>query len=302
MAYVYPKFSEHEIPGLRFGGPGLGNLLFIYSRALIFAKKNKYRLIWPTWPSLKIGPWIRHEKDKRFYGDLFQNNMCAIDGLKKEELLLFSHKIPVSKWNRNKQYSSNDVIEYDYFKMGFDELKPYQRYIKSNLNNILSSKSRSYAEDDFQKAVNVHIRLGDFSANPEKLANGANNTRISISWYKQIIIKIQQCVNSEIDFYVFSDGTDEELAEVLSLPNVKKKFYGNSIADIYALSQSPMMIASGSSFSLWARFLGQNSSISFPGQIKDHVLVEGNNQFEIELNEKDNIPDEIKKKLKALYD
>lgn len=301
MIYVYPKFSKNEIPGIRFGGPGLGNLLFIYSRALVFAHEHKYKLIWPTWPSLKIGPWIRHEKDKRFYGDLFCNNINAVDGINKEKLLLFSHKIPVSEWNAQEQYPDKTVIEYDFFKMSFDELKNYHKLIRNNIIRILKPKSKQYRRDDFHETINVHIRLGDFSKSSDRLSNGANNTRIDIGWYKNIILKVRDCIGTDIKVNIFSDGSEEELQEVVSLPNVERKFYGNSIADIMALSESPLMIASGSSFSLWARFLGQGCSISFPGQIKDHVLIRNNEKFEIELAENEQIPQEVKTTIKRMY-
>ena len=53
-------------------GGGLGNLLFIFARSIVLAEKINSQIIWPTWPSIKVGPWIRREKDKRFYGDLFK--------------------------------------------------------------------------------------------------------------------------------------------------------------------------------------------------------------------------------------
>lgn len=259
-------------------------------------------MIWPTWPSLKIGPWVRHEKDKRFYGDLFHNNISAVDGIEKEKLLLFSHKIPVSEWDAQEKYQYNTVIEYDYFNMRFDELKNYYELIRNNIIKILTKKSKQYRKDDFHNAVNVHIRLGDFSKSSDRLSGGANNTRIEIGWYKNIILNVRECVGADIKANIFSDGTEEELHEVLCLPNVQRKFYGNSIADIMALSESPLMIASGSSFSLWARFLGQSCSISFPGQIKDRVLIGDNAKFEMELGADDQIPHEMIMILKRLYE
>lgn len=302
MIYVYPKFSEHEIPGLRFGGPGLGNLLFIYSRALIYAKKYDYELIWPTWPSLKVGPWIRREKDKRFYGDLFRNNGSMIGGLKKEYILLHSKSISVSKWKPERKYKSDIVINYDYFSMNFGELLNYHDLIYNNLKSILNNKSKAYKRENFNQTINVHVRLGDFSSNnDQKLRNGSNNTRIGISWYASVISKLQKIVGNNIRLYIFSDGSDEELKEIFAIPNVERKFFGNSIADIFALSRSRLMIASGSSFSLWARFLGQQSSISFPGQIKEKVLAENTEGFEIELEEGADISNEIATKIKAMY-
>ena len=87
MTYIYPQFSEFEIPGVRLAGPGLGNLLLIYFRAWLAAKEHGYAFIWPTWPSLKPGAIIRREKDKRFYGDVFRNRSGYTDGIKKQLLI-----------------------------------------------------------------------------------------------------------------------------------------------------------------------------------------------------------------------
>ena len=100
---------------------------------------------------------------------------------------------------------------------------------------------------------------------------------------------------------VFSDGTDEELKDLLQMPDVKRVFFGNSIADIVALSKAPLMIASGSSFSLWARFLGNCSSISFPKQMKDHTLENPQNGFEIEIDYGDNVVSDIVDKIHQMY-
>ena len=59
------------------------------------------------------------------------------------------------------------------------------------------------------------------------------------------------------------------------------------------------MISSGSSFSLWARFLGNCSSISYPNQIKDRVHT--GDGFEIELGLDDDFTDDQKAYVNALY-
>ena len=37
---LYPMFSKVELLGIRLGGPGLGNLLFIWAHSLVYAKKK----------------------------------------------------------------------------------------------------------------------------------------------------------------------------------------------------------------------------------------------------------------------
>ena len=59
MNYVYPKLSERDLGFVRLGGAGLGNILFTYARALVYARDHRCRLIWPTWFSFKLGPILR---------------------------------------------------------------------------------------------------------------------------------------------------------------------------------------------------------------------------------------------------
>src|SRR5208337_4075978 len=47
--YVYPQLHGVDLVFLRIGGVGLGNLLFPFARAVIFAKRYGFRLIAPTW-------------------------------------------------------------------------------------------------------------------------------------------------------------------------------------------------------------------------------------------------------------
>lgn len=57
-------------------------------------------------------------------------------------------------------------------------------------------------------------------------------------------------------FAIFSDGTDEELSAIISLPNTQRVFFGNEYNDLYAISKCKMLVGSNSTFSAWGAFLG----------------------------------------------
>jgi hypothetical protein len=73
---------------------------------------------------------------------------------------------------------------------------------------------------------------------------------------------------------VFSDGTDEELAALLALPAVQRRDYGSGLGDMLGLSRSKLLIASGSTFSMWGSYLGQVPTIWHPRKLLQHVLLE----------------------------
>lgn len=291
MKYVYPKFSKHEIPGVRFAGAGLGNLLFIYSRALVAAKNNNWKVIWPTWFSLRIGSWIRNESDKRTYHDLFKPTKSDIKGVRKYLLLAFNRK-------------AVNYFDYDNsMMMSFDDLKGHEAWLSEQFELRLKKKNKGYMTHDFSNQINVHVRLGDFSPPSDAdLDKGYNSIATSIDWFVGIIKELNKILEGKVIFNIFSDGSDEELSLILALPNVRRLSFGTSIADMMALSKTKLIIASGSSFSLWARFLGHQSCIAYYKQLKSHIIM-GNldDGFEIEIGKEILISDDVIGKIRSLY-
>ena len=129
--YVYPRLSRHELFGIRLGGAGMGNLLFIYSRAIVYGKKNGLEMIWPTWTSIHIGPYIRKEKDKRSYHNVFKPNIDDIRGVHKYLLLFFCC----------------DQIEFfDYensMTVSFQDIKENHELIKNTLVQRISNNNEA---------------------------------------------------------------------------------------------------------------------------------------------------------------
>jgi hypothetical protein len=70
--YHYPLLSSMDIGFIREPGPGLGNLLFPIGRALQEAKIKKEVFARPTMFNLKLGPFVRREKDSRLYNKEFK--------------------------------------------------------------------------------------------------------------------------------------------------------------------------------------------------------------------------------------
>lgn len=299
--YVYPKFSKYDFGFVRLGGSGLGNLLFIFAHAVVFAKEHEAEIIWPTWPSLKAGPWLRKEKDKRFYGDLFRNNGLFVGGIRKVITLLFENKDIVDSIDV-KCMEWNGVAIYTAYQMHFGELVEQRDYIKECLFGITRKKNLVSLQHDFSNEINMHVRLGDFvKPDINKLSAGEESVSTPIAWFVKVVRDIKNVLGESIRFNVFSDGTDEELEELLSIDGVSRMYCGNAWADIIGLAQSKLIIASGgSTFSMWARFLGNGACITFTNQVKENLCsrLEG---FDFAYGLEDKFPDEIVYKIKALY-
>jgi hypothetical protein len=121
--------------------------------------------------------------------------------------------------------------------------------------------------------IAVHVRLGDFSVTSDNLET-ARNVRLPLRWYVQVLGAIRATAGSNLEAVVFSDGSDQELRPLLSLPNVSRITTGSSISDLWAMSKSKILIASGSTFSMWASYLGRMPVIWHPGQLRQKLYPE----------------------------
>lgn len=226
-SYIYPKLkASKDFLIFRLGGVGLANCLFTYAMAIKLAHETNASIISPTWTKFSIGTYIRRERDKRAYRNLF-NCLDEIHGLKKIFLVLFGRCSAV-------------VGMGSYFESIIDDADYISKYIISHINPFHKEPVDNY---NFQQCVAVHIRLGDYPM----------EHRTPIEWYKSKILAL----GDEYKFLIFSDGSDSELKELTDLPNVQRVFFGSAISDIYAISHCCYMIGSDSTFSGWGAFLGQ---------------------------------------------
>jgi len=280
MKYTFVSLGKLESLGVRLGGAGLGNIMFPWATALVYAKKHNLKSIQTTWRNLKIGTFFRKERDKRMYMHLFSET-DGISGLKKFFLLNFSNNIKVFS-------EMNDL---------FQPFKSEQHFVKSELLKIIKPYHIKRAKEYDSNSVAIHIRMGDFTKpiNEKVLRNGSWNYRLPIKWYISLIEKIQK--ESNLPIYIFSDSKSSELKEILAYDNCSRVYFGSAISDMLALSTCKVLISSSSTFSMWASFLGQMPTIWFPGQMRQKLLLE-KSKFEGEVDYNDDLPSSIIKKLK----
>ena len=86
MKYTFVSLGRLESIGFRLGGAGLGNILLPWATAIVYAKTHNLTRLQTTWKNLKIGTFLRKERDKRMYFDLFTGK-DGVGGLKKFLLL-----------------------------------------------------------------------------------------------------------------------------------------------------------------------------------------------------------------------
>jgi len=307
--YIYPKFSKYEFFGFRIGGNGLGNLLFIFARAVIYAKKYQLELINPTWRSVKLGTILRGERDSRAYSNLFDKPM-GISGIKKFFLLFFAKKYPENKLlelikgiSDNQEINSQIVIECTGHEGFFEGLIGYRLLIRNKLLSIITdSNIQNIKNHQLNDGIVVHIRMGDFQPVPGELSKIKPflNYRLPIAWYICMIDKIRERAGIETPVYIFSDGRTSQLSEILCKENIFRIDTGNSISDMISLSSGAILIGSGSTFSMWASFLGGMPSIWYPS-LHPYELLEDQNIYEGEINFNDQLPEKLLINISSIF-
>lgn len=245
---------------------GLGNMLIPWARCVIWCKDNNAQMIAPYWAKIRIGPFLRRERDKRQYQFLF-NHTNQIAGLKRVIILALCRKIDEADWHNGTVEGKSDRIIVCFRNMDrADTLVGRHTEVADELFRITKPRYRPKNLTN-KPFIGIHVRLGDFiPASKEELNLGLHCIRIPIQWYADALLELRKSVGKNMDAKIFSDGQDEELMPILRIPGTSRYEGGSAITDMLALSKATVIIASGSSFSIWASYLGGVPAIWHPGQ------------------------------------
>jgi len=289
--YVYPSFSGIDLGVLRLRGVGLGNLLFPWARCVVASHKRHLKMIAPTWPQICPGAFLRLERDKRSYHNAFLSPRDQVQGVRKLWLLATLPRY----FDESASEASRGIICFRGTSGGFAPILEDAELVRQQLLTIVRRHHKDVCHVDFQHSISIHVRRGDFRtpSGTNDIYGGCNGVRIPLSWYVDVISRLRDLVGREIPVFVFSDGTNEELADLLAIPGVQRLGCGSAIADLVALTRANVLIASGSSFSMWASYLGRMPVIWHKGQMLQR-LYRANEAIECEDASGQSLPTELK--------
>ena len=86
-----------------------------------------------------------------------------------------------------------------------------------------------------------------------------------MQWYVDIVCGLHRKLG-KVPTLLYSDGRTEELRPLLQIPEVQRVHPRTAITDLLSMTQSALLISSGSGYSLWGAYLGAVPRICFPGQ------------------------------------
>ena len=272
MQYSYAQLSRNDfgVARLPISGIGLGNLLFPWARFMIATKKRGLRPIFPTWFQIRFGPLLRGEKDPRFYQNLFRRPKGQIGGIKKLYLLSRGRRISEDDFCSSSQRMHQPplVVVFEGERDRFKPLNGWHQFLLEALREMTKEKWLKKTEEIGKIPIGIHVRRGDFSLpESEKDFQTKGSLQTPLSWFIASLNWVRKELGFAVKAFVFSDGDERELKDLLTLQNVILVKTGSVISDLLALSRVGLLIASGgSSLSAWASFLGQMPTLSHPGQ------------------------------------
>jgi hypothetical protein len=270
---VYPQLPK----------AGLGNMLLIWARAILFAQINSFPLIAPAWGKFVIGSYLRGERDKRYYGNLFSDKDYVskfsyfLVSLKKKHLYYnpIISKIELSNLEPEEVdchlFIFNQLPHWSDF---FVDLKENQPIIKDKLFASIRPSVLEAISHRPTPQIGIHIRMGDFrKLKPDDDFTKLGGVRTPFSWFIRVIDSIRRIASYDVPVTIFSDGHDHELIELLKLAQVSRASSASALSDMLTLSKSQLLItSSGSTFSYWASYLGQCPTIWHPAHFHAGVF------------------------------
>ena len=232
--YHYPLLSSPDFGFIRAPGPGFGNLLFPIGRALQETQRRKEVFVRPTMLNLKLGPFIRQEKDLRLYNK----------ELKRRNYNDWVNFLRIS-------FSKNKVVIYKGLGNFFHDIKKSDLLIKNWLFlNTLEKPINNMGK------IAVHIRRGDFNKQNESQFSH----QIPTQWYIDVVDRLLSKVDREIILYSDSEVSNDWLTFG---SRVKLSQNISACSNILSMSTADILVASRSTFSLWSYFLSKQKTF-FP--------------------------------------
>ncbi|MDT8759730.1 hypothetical protein MZO42_13590 [Sphingomonas psychrotolerans] len=253
------------------GRYGLTHGLLAWARCRLWCEQNGAAMVAPFWLKLRVGPYLRRERDKRNYFLLFHSGR-AIAGLRRLLVLGRARKIEIgTEWPAPVAEDGPVLLRFhnalkDNEKKSFAQVVGHGAFLRRELLAI--TRRRYHPQPRTEPFIAIHVRLGDFAAPPPGAAvtAAATNTRLPIDWYGDRLDALRAALGRPVAAIVFSDGSDADLAPLLSRSHVSRAPKQQSVTDLLSMGEGVALIASGSGFSLWGAFLGSAPRIAHPGQ------------------------------------
>lgn len=260
---------------------GLGNMLLVWARALVFSRLNSLPLTVHGWSVPRLGPLLRRESRLRYYGHCFHVERGPLLRRLVDRMVLgVSAEPPIRALDpdgRRRVFLFRDIPHWsDYF----GSFHAHRDLVKAALFGMVTAPHLERLRSLAQPVVGIHVRLGDFRAlgAGESFAH-VGGVRTPMDYFRAMLSRIRAVHGSELPATVFSDGTIAELRPLLDMPNVHLAPRHSDVVDLLLLASSRLVICSaGSTFGYWAGFLADAPMLLHPQHIHASIRTAAQNQ------------------------
>lgn len=288
--YAFPKV----------GRSGLGNCLFPWARAEVFAWRHTGRVLAPRWNALRLGPYLRGESEKRFYGGFFKASH-HVTGFARRKILAIGQHV-----SENQLMDAGDIIhdswrplvvEFSGTNTLFATITPHHAFIRQRLWDMTATALRPKSTIYGARFIALHVRRGDITrqgfTDNQLLRDVCQYT--PSSWFISMIKRLSQFPQlKNLPVILFTDGYPDEVLDIASVEGVHIHENQSAITDLLTLSNASLLFASGySTFSMWASFLGGMPTIYASGKMQQEIQTGRCNACELELAEEAEIPEDV---------
>jgi hypothetical protein len=276
------------------GKAGLGNGLFSWARAEIFAHSYGAKVLAPQWNRFRLGTYLRREPDKRRYTKFFRSEKHVYGW--RRLYLLCKRRVDESAFEKSLPPCSlgvgSRVIEFYGLGDYFTPLVTSRQLIYERLLEMTVPQFRSTISPI--PYVAIHVRRGDITR--QGFTQGELervNQYTNLDWFVEMAKKLtNRRLPEGCKIIVFTDGSPDEVEPLVSIPGVTLQPRQPAITDLWGIANAALLIASGySTFSMWGSYLGRMPTIYAPGKIQQRVQCADVGAVEIELAASDEIPD-----------
>jgi hypothetical protein len=268
VIYAYPRLSPNDLLLCRVSGLGLGNLLFPWARCAVACRLSGWRMIAPQWWQYDIFALWQRDRSSRCYFGMLNPPGTAIRGLGRLWRLITIPRVHEPTWPELKveEDGGSKIVDFSGIGSYFEKFLRHREIVRSELQSVVRSPHQGIKNLDFRNSIMVNVRLGDFTP-PTTAASAVPqyNRRTSMEWYLGAIGELRRCLGANWPVLIISDGTDEQLVPLLSLKNTRRLDV-KDLAAMLTLSRAHVMVASGSTFTMWSSFLGGMPVLWPPGQ------------------------------------
>ena len=260
----------YAIPVL--GRYGLTHGLLAWARCRLWCEQNDATMVAPFWLKLRVGPYLRRERDKRNYFLLFGAGH-AVTGLRRLAILARATPIDVeSAWPTHPTTDTGSIVLRfhnalkDNEKKSFAQIVGHAPFLRREL--LAMTRRRFHPRTPDVPFIAIHVRMGDFTplGTDGRIAS-ASNARLPIDWYGDRLDALRGKLGQMVPAIIFSDGSDADLAPLLARESIQRAARQQSVTDLLQMGLGVALIASGSGFSLWGAFLGSAPRIAHPEQL-----------------------------------